>query len=155
VHTALPAIAAALLITQPAHAAPAQAPPSAIFQQFGLQGTWSLDCSRGPTPDNPYVTWEVTPAGTVAHAITFNGESASQADTVSDAAIIDDNLISFTLDTASGVGFIVTVERAGGKMRTVRSVSTSGIVYYDNGRNLTSGRDSVFYERCNAVPPIS
>ena len=36
----------------------AQAAPSTeeLFKQFGLFGTWAVDCKRGASPDNPHVS---------------------------------------------------------------------------------------------------
>ena len=39
-----------------AAASPAKPPPEQLFHEFGLFGTWAIDCSVKPSPANPRVT---------------------------------------------------------------------------------------------------
>ena len=138
-------------------AGPARAEDSAaaIFRRFGLDGTWSADCSRPASADNPHVSWRLTQAGSVTHNVTFDGSTYGPAGEIYDASILNDGLIQFTLGGSGSISFIVTVEKSGEKMRTLRSVSTAGRVYYDEGMDLGSGKPSIFYERCGPAAPDS
>jgi len=54
-------LAAATAISAAARAAPADA----LFQDFGLFGTWASDCKQPATPDNPHVSIRTPSPGVV------------------------------------------------------------------------------------------
>jgi hypothetical protein len=55
------ALAALLLTAAPALADKGSVPGT--LQQFGLLGTWALDCARAASPDNEYSIYAVSPSG--------------------------------------------------------------------------------------------
>ncbi len=48
-------LVAALVLAAVMSAAEAAPSTEELFQQFGLFGTWAVDCKRSPSPDNPHV----------------------------------------------------------------------------------------------------
>ena len=59
-------IAAVMVVALAAVQTAAQAAPvDALFQQFGLFGTWASDCGQGASPDNPHVNIAASSPGLV------------------------------------------------------------------------------------------
>jgi hypothetical protein len=141
-----------LLPALPAHAQDAAA---AAFQQFGLEGVWSPDCSLPPSHDNPRVHWVIPPSGPVQHRVTFDGEKFDIADTVSDATILADNQIQFSAAQDGQVFLTVIVERVGNRIHAMQSIGVDGTRYYVDGIQVATGKPSLSAERCDIGPPGS
>ena len=52
------------------------APVDALFQQFGLFGTWASDCGRTASPDNPHVNIATSSPGLVVENYDFGRDYA-------------------------------------------------------------------------------
>ncbi len=130
-------------------------PTITAFQAFGLLGQWSPDCRRPPSADNPRVFYDITGTGLILHSVTNDGRTVALSDTASDAAILADDLIRFSVVRDGKLSLIVTLQRVAGKIRTIDSVGADGTHYYSNGLERSSGKRSMMFERCDAQSFIS
>ena len=127
----------------------------AVLRQFGLEGIWSPDCSRPASSGNPRAVWDVPEPGPVLHSVTYDMQAFSPADTISDAVLLSGRLLQFAMGRGIAPSVVVTVERAGARIRTVSAVGMDGREYYADGVEVATGKPSVAYERCRDGPPGS
>lgn len=139
-------VAAALLLAA-AWPHVARADAVAAFRDFGLLGTWSPDCAKPPSRDNPRVRWSVS-QGVVVHWVSFDGRQPALVDTVGAAEILGEDRIR-VVSVRGGQAALVSVwEMSGDRLWAVRSEEPGGRVFYDRGMELATGRPSVPDERC-------
>jgi hypothetical protein len=75
-------------------AAAKAAPVDVLFDQFGLFGTWALDCKQGASPDNPHVTIATPSPGLVAENDDFGRDYAVNHYSVLAAERLSDDRLS-------------------------------------------------------------
>ena len=148
------AMAAAALIGLGSTARGQDATP-AVLRQFGLEGIWSPDCSRPASPSNPRAVWDVPAPGPVLHSVTYDMQAFSPADTISDAVLLSGRVLQFAMGRGIAPSVVVTVERAGARIRTLGAVGMDGQEYYADGVEVATGKPSVAYERCGDGVPGS
>ena len=120
------------------------------LRRFGLDGVWAPDCSRPASPGNPRVVWDGP-----AHSITSDMQAFSTPDTITGAVRLGESLLRFSMGRGIAPSLVVTVERAGRRVRTLTSVSVDGQEYYAGGVEVATGMPSVSYERCGDAGPGS
>ncbi len=88
-------IAAVMVVALAAVQTAAQAAPvDALFQQFGLFGTWASDCGQGASPDNPHVNIATSSPGLVVENYDFGQDYAVNRYSVLSAERLSDERLS-------------------------------------------------------------
>lgn len=146
----------ALGLAAAAHAQTDDAVTRKAARAFGLAGTWSVDCSKPASRQNPYIMWEVPPAGPVKHRITFDGRWPAPDYVAADGALLEDGHLRLSLLTNGDLVMVITMEKAEGRLHTLKLVDGQGKVRMADGLWVSNGTPTGSSERCkgagNAVP---
>ncbi|MGA3399240.1 MAG: hypothetical protein ABSC95_08465 [Acetobacteraceae bacterium] len=122
--------------------------PAEAFQAFGLIGTWSVDCRRVASADNPRIAWTALSSGQVVHTVTLDGQTPWLIDTVTDAVILSNDELRFTVARRNGARLTATITMSQGLIQSTRSVAGDGTVLVDRGIEIATGKATMIYERC-------
>jgi hypothetical protein len=131
----------------------AEADAGKIIGDFGLFGTWALDCSRPASASNDYHVF--LPGQPYPQRILKRGEAGEYRFDIKDVRRIGTNWLAF-IDHRRGAGpegtFDVIIERVGNRFRTISSVAPNGRVVIRNGRLVKTGEPTLRFERCTPAP---
>lgn len=136
-----PACAILALLATVAAARPAVAEdgPAAVFDGFGLLGTWSPDCRMPPPATNVRVTW-FEEDGRLIQSSTAEGRAEGLRGEVGSAQRIAADLLQFTFVKDGRVSATALLAREGDRIRPVRSEMPDGRLLVEGGRFHVTGR---------------
>jgi hypothetical protein len=119
----------------------------AIFDRFGLPGTWAVDCSQPPSASNPHL---IHLRGRVfPERILKMGGSREHRFEMRDLRPVGAELLAYNdLQVGAKRGYAVILEIVGGRLRSVSSVAADGQVLVRDGRVLATGRPTLSFVRC-------
>lgn len=132
------------------------------LKEYGLVGTWSIDCSKDLTREyGSRITYSVPYLGAATFVSSANGATGhmTQKSEVREAARITEDKIRVILvpiernadDRAkmSTTPLEAIYEKVGSKLRAFESRTTDGAyVFFENGEDPKTGRPSPLLERC-------
>ncbi len=128
-----------------------ESPVPGTLQQFGLLGTWALDCAHAPSPQNEYSIYAVSPSGeaTLSYArgspyrpIVYAIRSAER--------IADDRLALQVMHISERVLVDLVLRKDGDTIRVWSSHTSDGRMRVIDGVITGNGMDSPRFKRCPA-----
>jgi hypothetical protein len=121
---------------------------ASALSEFGLPGTWSPDCGKGASPQNPRVKYEVPAQGPALWKFTADGRTVALHGVLSRAAMVTDRTIRFLYEEKGRPPLSITVQKDGRRIRVTEVTSAKGEGFIVNGVVQALGEPSPSYERC-------
>jgi hypothetical protein len=134
--------------------AAAAAPPTTadVFRQFGLFGTWAVDCSRPASPQNPYVSDILQDTGAVVEEHHLGPDYAVNHYSVLSATRLSDSQVALAVmfqpgsEAAQRQKLVMRVRD--GRRRTLFNQPQGGAVRVENGVALIAGVKTPTLRKC-------
>ena len=142
-----PIVAVLLLAASGARAQTGSGTIESIVRDFGLMGTWSVDCRAPASGAVPRSTYTVKD-GAVWRLLDFGDGSHGYDYTVSDAHLLAPDRLAFRVQGASEQ-FDLVIQMRDGRAQTLLSVDKSGKVWIDKGILVSSGKPAPMQEKCD------
>jgi hypothetical protein len=132
----------------------ARSSPAAIAAaQWGLDGAWAIDCSKPPSNDNGYLSYEITASGKVLHRREFGG--SGDVNDVQSVRILADGAIEITAHFKSfnQTRQWTNVRSRDGRMRTMTNIAPGTTDYsVRDGVLVHNGQPTKWQTRCGPKP---
>jgi hypothetical protein len=138
-----------LALTTAVPAAKAE-PVDALFQQFGLFGTWAIDCAQAASPANPHVSVTTPSAGLVLEQHDL-GQGVNHYKTLSAERLSGERLsveVIFQPGTAAEERQRLVFLVRKGTRRTMFNQPEGGAVRVKDGIALAHGRKTPVLHKC-------
>ena len=121
----------------------------AMFERYGLIGTWAFDCSQPASQQNPYIFYRVIDADHVARD-TMNSPTNRVNASIADFLIESNpNEVVIVVKTERGsTNLTVRLERK--RMRTFQSTRDTGEKVIVNGRFNGRDTETLWYSKCGS-----
>ena len=126
--------------------ASAQATTGATLTQWGLAGTWSLDCGTPPSQQNYHLSFTVGVAGRAFYAPQF-GAAPDPAE-IESAKILPDRTIELIIKFSEPRRYVFASANDGRAIRTIVSQKVGGEYAVRDGKYVPQGSDTVWIKRC-------
>lgn len=128
------------------------APVEALFQQFGLFGTWASDCGRPASVDNPHVNIAMSSPGLVVENYDFGRDYAVNRYSVLSAERLADGRLSVEVIFQPGTAAeerqkLVFLVRDRTR-RTLFNQPAGGAVRVNDGIVLAHGSNTPVLQKC-------
>ena len=138
------AVAALAWLAAPAAQA---ASVQAMFERYGLIGTWAFDCSQPASEQNPYIFYRLLDADHVGRD-TMNSPTNRTNASVADFLIESNpNEVVISVKTERGrTNLTVRIERK--RIRTFQSTRDSGEKVIVNGRFIERNTETLWFNKC-------
>jgi len=146
---AISAVVASFFVSPSAHATSVEA----VFQQFGLFGTWANDCSKPATPSNPRVSITTPSAGLVLEDhnlgpdFAVNRYSVLSAEQVSATSLSVDVIFQPGTEVEERQKLIFSVRD--NTRRTMFNQPVGGAVRVKDGIALARGSKTPLLRKCD------
>jgi hypothetical protein len=134
--------------------AAAEPPTTAeVFRQFGLFGTWAVDCGRPASPANPYVTDILRDTGAVVEEhhlgsdYALNRYRVLSAERLSDTDVALEVIFQPGSEAAERQKLIMRV--SGGERRTLFNQPQGGAVLVRDGVVVGAGLNTPTLTKCH------
>ena len=115
---------------------------------WGLVGTWAFDCRLPPSEGNGYLTYQVTPAGGLAHERDF-GRRRDANEVLRAAESVGGLELTVYFPAAAQTRQLVLARSADGRMRLVsETLASTGEVAVRDGKIASTGTDTPWQVRC-------
>ncbi len=125
---------------------------SEVFQQFGLIGTWAVDCSQPASVDNAYGTYRA--AGTLFYDFGPKYESRTWTYTVAFFSKVTTINVSFNaltlfgkLPDGSTADFVL--RKFNGKIQNFQMIQGDGTIRIKDGVYTSNGKEAAWLELCH------
>jgi hypothetical protein len=142
-------VAQLLLLTSLVHS---QSPVGAV-QEFGLIGTWALDCSRPPGPANAYANFALTPEGAVELRDDFGPDYDDMVYRIVEATRVGSFRLAMrqVLTTDDRIVLDTVTLKAAGRIRNWSSQFADGSasLVEDGLLHSDEGRETSWMTRCD------
>jgi len=125
-----------------------------LFQEFGLFGTWAIDCEKPPTPANPHVSIMTPSAGLVLEDhnlgpdFAVNRYSVLAAERMSPTSLSVDVIFQPGTEVEDHQKLIFSVRD--NTRRTIFNQTSGGAVRVKDGIALARGTKTPLLRRCEA-----
>lgn len=138
-------LAVALLLLLPAisHAGK----DSDELSQFGLVGSWSYDCSKTPSPANPFISLIPSTAGQPSRQVITGKPQYDSLVPVSNVQMLDATHLRLTYPQG-GVSVTVTFLKEQRRIRPYEAVASDGTVSVSHGVVKASGLPTGWLLKC-------
>jgi hypothetical protein len=143
-------LAAAAAATMPAARAE---PVDALFQQFGLFGTWAADCQQAASPENPHVGITTPSPGLALESHDLGQGYARNPYSILSAERLSDEQVSVEVIFRPGTEgeerqkLVFRIRK--GTRRTMFNQPEGGAVRVKDGIALASGSKTPVLRKCN------
>lgn len=125
-------------------------PPGKILAQWGLIGTWSVDCAAPSSTRNGYSTYEADAAGGAVLRRDFGSDAPGDRSRIVAAEIGGDGMIRVTIDLQS-IGQVRTnvfAKLSPESIRAMENRAADGTYTVREGRFLHNGQATLAQQRC-------
>jgi hypothetical protein len=122
-----------------------------VTQDFGLVGTWAVECDRSPSPKNEHAVFSVIASDTIQLLNDFGPDYDDMVYVIVNAERLDPNriLLRQVLTTDRRVVLDIVMVRDNDKLRVWSSRSTDGTTLVRDGTiALANGHATQWVERC-------
>jgi hypothetical protein len=123
-----------------------------VFEQFTLFGTWSPDCSKPASADNPRIIWKQA-GSRVVHGVSFDDRTLAIRDSVGSAQAIDKDTVLLSIVRNHRPFATVTIGLAAGRLYIVQSIGADGRLIVDHGVEVATAKPALTDELCGV--PLS
>jgi hypothetical protein len=129
-------------------AAGAQAAPlQALFERYGLIGTWAFNCAQPASEQNPYIYYRVVDPEHVARDTQNSPTNRTNASIAEFLVESNPNEVVIVVKTDRGrTNLTVRFERK--RMRTFQSTRDSGEKVIVGGRFTANDTETLWYSKC-------
>jgi hypothetical protein len=130
--------------------AQAQSPTNAV-EEFGLLGSWAIDCAQSPSPRNEHTVFSVTSVGTIQLRNDFGIDYDEMVYRIVAARRVGPDMLALrqVLTTDSGVVLDVTMLKVDDKVRVWSSRGSDGKALVREGAiPSTNGQQTRWALRC-------
>lgn len=115
---------------------------------WGLVGTWTFDCRLPPSEGNAYLTYQVTPAGGLAHERDF-GRHRDSNEVLRAAETVGGLELTVYFPASAQTRQIVLARAPDGRVRLVsETLASTGEVAVRDGKDASTGVDTPWQMRC-------
>jgi hypothetical protein len=115
--------------------------------QFGLLGSWSLDCQKPPSPANPFVNFTASSAGEPTRQVITGKPRYDSLVPVSDAQMLDATHLRLSYPQG-GVTITVTLLKEQRRIRPYEAMASDGTVSVSRGVVKASGLPTGWLLKC-------
>ncbi len=115
--------------------------------QFGLVGSWSLDCQKPPSPANPFVSFIQSTAGQPTRQVVTGKPQFDSLVPLSDAQMLDDTHLRLSYPQGR-VTITVTLLKEQRRIRPYEAVASDGTVSVSRGVVKASGQPTGWLLKC-------
>jgi hypothetical protein len=136
-------MAAALAAPDTAAASPARD----IFYKHGLFGGWAVDCSRPPSPINPYVIYRLIDREHVQRWVSIAPGDTLEVSTISSAVEASPTELIISWQTGDG-GIVNRILLRENRMKVIDSTRSTGQKLYVGGRRVRDRVEAPWFVRC-------
>jgi hypothetical protein len=123
------------------------------LQQWGLIGTWSVDCSRPPSANHIHIRYVVWMGGKVMTERDYADPKRNDSNEVTGATINSDGSLTLVVDFKSLGGQIRTfalMRDRPDRLRAVWNHGPDGVYTVKDGRFTGNGNDTPWQFKCDA-----
>jgi hypothetical protein len=142
-----PAILLALVLLPLMSAASLAGNDSDELLQFGLVGSWSLDCQKSPSPTNPFVSFTPSTAGQPTRQVITGKPQLDSLVPLSNAQMLDATHLRVSYPQG-GVTITVTLLKEQRRIRPYEAVASDGTVSVSRGVVKASGLPTGWLLKC-------
>ena len=120
------------------------------LKQFGMLGSWAIDCKQPPSRANPYMMFDRSGGGPT-RVLKTDDPKLDGTFRVRAVKILDDHRIQMETDNAAKtISTVVVVQKSGNTIQTVHSEG-NGRVYIQDGHFAEGSRAATpTFTRCSA-----
>ena len=115
--------------------------------QFGLIGSWALDCRKPPSPANPFVTFTPSTAGEPTRQIVTGKPQYDSLVPLSDVALLDATHLRLSYPQGP-VTVTVTLAKEPRRIRPYEAVESNGMVSVSGGMAKGTGLPTKWLLKC-------
>jgi len=138
-------IAALIVCTTPAAAA---ASVSEVFEQYGLLGTFAVDCARPVSPQNYYTHFRALEGGRVQIELMVGPQQRQYAYVIDRAEARGPSEVAISMaNQQQRLHLIYRMQN--GRLRTMESARQGGAVVVRGGAFTANGRPTPWLNRCS------
>jgi hypothetical protein len=122
---------------------------AATVEQWGLLGSWSVDCARAPDRDSSLLTYEIRPDGRVMYRRNF-GETRDESEVVAASVNAEGllNLMVFFPSLHQTREFGLLLQEDGG-LRAIYNRDERGDYTIKDGKYVATGAPTPAQHRCD------
>jgi hypothetical protein len=121
----------------------------ALFERYGMIGTWAFNCSQSASEQNPYIFYRVVDPEHVARDTQNNPTDRINASVAEFLVESNPNEVVIVVKTEQGrTNLTVRFERK--RMRTFQSTRDSGQKVIVNGRFTANDAETLWYSKCGS-----
>lgn len=117
------------------------------LQQFGLIGSWSLDCQKQPSPTNPFVSFTPSNAGQPTRQVITGKPQLDSLVPLSDTQMLDATHLRLSYPQG-GVTVTVTLLKERRRIRPYEARASDGTVSVSGGVVKASGLPTSWLLKC-------
>ena len=141
---------AALLLLAATRCFADDAPVAGILQQFGLLGTWAIDCARPASPDNEYSIYRVSASGEATLAYARGEPYRDIAYAIRTAQLVTEQRLSLqVLRLPEKIPVDLVLRKDGDAVQVWSSHTPNGRMLVIDGVITGNGAPSPRFERCS------
>jgi hypothetical protein len=119
----------------------------ALFERYGMIGSWAFNCSLPASEQNPYIFYRVIDPEHVARDTQNNPTNRVNASVAEFLVESNPNEVVIVVKTERGrTNLTVRLERK--RMRTFQSTRDSGEKVIVNGRFTANDAETLWYSKC-------
>jgi hypothetical protein len=119
------------------------------LNQAGMLGSWAVDCSAPPSPNNPYQLFAPSTSGSPTRTLQMDTPSLDGTLKVKDVHIISNERVGLSWVDRSGDTMRMVVLKTGNRLKGFESVSErSGKTLVKDGRFTNSGKETPWFTKC-------
>jgi hypothetical protein len=115
--------------------------------QFGLVGSWSLDCQKPPSPANPFVSFIPSTAGQPSRQVITGKPQFDSLVPLSDAQMLDATYLRVSYPQGR-VTITVTLLKDQRRIRPYEAVASDGTVSVSGGNVKATGQPTSWLLKC-------
>jgi hypothetical protein len=115
--------------------------------QFGLVGSWALDCTKPPSPANPFVNFTPSTAGQPTRQVITGKPQFDSLVPLSDAQMLDATYLRVSYPQGR-VTITVTLLKDQRRIRPYEAVASDGTVSVSGGNVKATGQPTSWLLKC-------
>ena len=138
------AIVALALLATPA----AAGPDSDMLRKLGMLGAWAVNCTNAASDSNPHLEYMASASGYPTRKTVMSGKTSFAE--MRNVRLVDSDRIAF-LDVRKPDGDRTNIVLAvmGHRWRSQDASDLDGKAYIKNGKFVSSGQDTLVFEKCS------
>jgi hypothetical protein len=137
-------VAIALIALPPGASA---APVADTVEKYALTGTWAVDCTSAPSPQNPHVIYRLLDADSLQREFRIAPGESSDVSTA--VALVEIEAGELMMSWKTNAGGVTNRVRAGqGRMQVVDSTLDNGQKIFVNGRRVRDDAEAPRFNKC-------